>query len=1511
MQKPFAVRVARMMGLALVLAGGEAFSQDISFFTLPPCRVADTRNPAGPFGGPALSSGAARIFLVAGVCGVPPEATAVAANFTVVQPTAQGHVTAYPGNLAPPLVSSVNFGGGQTRANNAIVPLANNGAGTLGVYPFLLGQGQAHLIVDVFGYFAPEPQATLESSSPLDEEREVAVTRETILRFSAPLAPASVTAAAIAAESAGSPLPARLYLSKDGRSVTLFYDPPLPAGARARVRIDGEVLRDTQGRKVDADRDGGQGGMGTVDFETLSLAVVPGTVVCGRVLASELGTDGSGQTVDVPLEGATVTVDGAEATLRATTDANGNFCLDPAPGSRFFVHLDGRTATNGVPAGAYYPYVGKAWDPVPGRRTNVGTAHLPLVRPGTLQAVSAAEDVVIHFAPSVLQDFPQFTDVAITVPAGSLFADDGTPGGMVGIAPVPPDRLPGQLPPGLEFPVVITVQTDGATNFDSPAPVCFPNLPDPVTGETLAPGEKSALWSFNHNAGRWEVVGPMTITEDGGRVCTDPGVGILAPGWHGARPGTAPDPVPPPDPPCTNAPASGGCIFSAVSGAFECGLAALGVKGALGCAFTVQRAVMSSMRDCGASVATSCKRGQPETCANAAPSCALSAGTGLSATVTDCLVKAHPAIAAGITCGGALGSYLTQCTCLTSARAAASANLALDDLNRHLDVYTAHRDLTLALLGSPAWMGLDPTQGDPRARSRQMEIIYREALAAMALDSMGGALIEGSEALAIQGLPRPWEISLSDVQNLIAYLNRTTQLWRQGILNHADAGRTDFIGLDDIESKLQAVESALGALEQSGRTSFDIRDSLLDVNQALNDKLKDATAPPFDLSQTFFLLKNETSGTVQRGRLSRDGRLSVAALNPDSFYRLAFVHPFQRSLGSTAFRSAGPGLTTAIPLTLFLPAGNDEVDGDADGLPDRAEDVIGSRMDAPDTDGDGSSDGAELSAGTDIFGRDIEIGDVVNGAIAIPQEVDRYSFTAMAGQAVFFDLQAGGTGNVEWELADSAGTVVFDRGFFSDAGPYSLTRGGTYTLTVRGTGLSYTGTYRFQLWNVPPPDTFAIAIGDTVSNGVPGAGAGNIETPGVRDIYTFSASPGQAVFFDYQAGGTSALTWKLVDAAGAVVFDRGFFQDAGPYTLALGGTYTLTIGEDVSDHAGTYRFQLWNVPPPDTFAIAIGDTVSNGVPGAGAGNIETPGVRDIYTFSASPGQSVFFDYQAGGTSALTWKLVDAAGAVVFDRGFFQDAGPYTLALGGTYTLTIGEDVSDHAGTYRFQLWNVPPPDTFAIAIGDTVSNGVPEPGAGNIESPGVRDIYTFSASPGQAVFFDYQAGGTSALTWKLVDAAGTVVFDRGFFQDAGPYTLALGGTYTLTIGEDVSDHAGTYRFQIWNVPPPDTFVIAIGSAVSNGVPGAGAGNIETPGVRDIYTFSASPGQSVFFDYQAGGTSALTWKLVDAAGAVVFDRGFFQDAGPYTLALGGTYTLTIGEDVSDHTGTYAFQVTASP
>jgi hypothetical protein len=399
---------------------------------------------------------------------------------------------------------------------------------------------------------APAVLTTIAGTSPFPGENGVSVNREAVLRFSAPLAAdAQVTRDNFFAGFGGRRFLSRVELSSDRRKASLFFLEPIPGSTRITAIFDATGVRDANGRTVDADGDGQPGGLHVLNFDTFSTTPVAGTAISGVVFASDPVAPRPDGTTNLPLPGVTVTVDGAEESLRAVTDAAGRFTLTNCPSGRFFVHVDGRTSPLSVwPGGAYYPNIGKAWDAVGGRSDNVapgGVIYLPLIPASTLKPVSATQDTEIRLAPEVLAEHPELAGVSITVPANSLFDNDGNRGGRVGISMVDPTRLPEPLPAGLEHLLDITVQSDGGQNFDRPVPACFPNVPNSA-GFPLAPGGKAVLMSFNHDTGRWETVGTMTVSSDGKLVCTDPGVGIRQPGWHGIQ---GPPPVTPPGAPPT------------------------------------------------------------------------------------------------------------------------------------------------------------------------------------------------------------------------------------------------------------------------------------------------------------------------------------------------------------------------------------------------------------------------------------------------------------------------------------------------------------------------------------------------------------------------------------------------------------------------------------------------------------------------------------------------------------------------------------------------------------------------------------------------------------------------------------------------------------------------------------------------------------------------------------------------------------------------------------------------
>ena len=120
------------------------------FFTVTPCRVADTRNPPGPYGGPALFAKTNRTFVIGGQCGIPATATAVSFNFTATQPDVGGDLRVFPAGGGLPLVSTLNWSAAQTRANNAVVALGLSADVTVHLDQ---PTGTVQLIIDATGYF--------------------------------------------------------------------------------------------------------------------------------------------------------------------------------------------------------------------------------------------------------------------------------------------------------------------------------------------------------------------------------------------------------------------------------------------------------------------------------------------------------------------------------------------------------------------------------------------------------------------------------------------------------------------------------------------------------------------------------------------------------------------------------------------------------------------------------------------------------------------------------------------------------------------------------------------------------------------------------------------------------------------------------------------------------------------------------------------------------------------------------------------------------------------------------------------------------------------------------------------------------------------------------------------------------------------------------------------------------------------------------------------------------------
>jgi len=335
------------------------------------------------------------------------------------------------------------------------------------------------------------------------------------------------------------------------------------------------------------------------------------------------------------------------------------------------------------------------------------------------------------------------------------------------------------------------------------------------------------------------------------------------------------------------------------------------------------------------------------------------------------------------------------------------------------------------------------------------------------------------------------------------------------------------------------------------------------------------------------------------------------------------------------------------------------------------------------------------------------------------------------------------------------------------------------------------------------------------------------------------------------------------------------------------------------------------------FAIEIGAEIKNGVPESGAGLLEAPGSKDIYTFSAEPGQKIYVHviepHDTTGTVNI-YMNDELEFNVFFTCLECGDPGVITLDRGGEYTLTVGNDDPTGAGygSYRLKLWDVAPPDQFEIELDDEISRDEPDTGAGYIENPGSMDLYTFTADPGQDVYAQVVEQPTTgdSIDWWVEDEVGSVLF-RTCMQcsDPGLITLDRGGLYTVVVFSERSHGTGTYAFKLWSVAPPDEFEINIGDTISRDRPGSGAGYIETPGALDIYTFTGTAGQTITLTLADMDLPELYWRLEDEAENELFNTCIqCGNPEPVTLPHDGVYKIIVGNENNAGTGAYEFEIT---
>ena len=509
----------------------------------------------------------------------------------------------------------------------------------------------------------------------------------------------------------------------------------------------------------------------------------------------------------------------------------------------------------------------------------------------------------------------------------------------------------------------------------------------------------------------------------------------------------------------------------------------------------------------------------------------------------------------------------------------------------------------------------------------------------------------------------------------------------------------------------------------------------------------------------------------------------------------------------------------------------------------------------------------------------LTIGQVVTGDFSVPGEIDRFTFTATAGQQLYVDSLAGELYSRNFRLRSPSGALVFDYSTdyaASDYGPFHVTETGTYTLEIDAyyyySSIPERGPYSLRMLDVSTTETLTF---DTPVTGTLAAGA--------TKIYQFSGSAGQRLYFDGQTD--SNLThyisgrWRLRNPQGELVFDHYghlAYYDA-EVVLGSNGQYLLEIINEI-DFPRDFAFNVVT-PQSSSQVISIGAEI--------VGDITNPGDVREYTFTGLAGQNLYWDTTYWDSNITNVTITSPQGTVVLHHPHGFEDHPFRLAEAGTYTIRV--DAYDfNTPHFAFRVLDM---DAGSLLPFDTEV-------IGTIDIPHGSQFFTFTATAGQRYYFEGRNDTDDNGAWFVYDSLLTRVagnYGYGTYYHF-EYTAQTAGTYYVLL-YGYSDLAMDYDFVV-QTPEDLSTPISLDTIVT--------GEITVAGQTNSYQFSGSAGQRIVLDGLSGDMNQYVFWLVDPDGVQVFYESYTLDHNPVTLTKTGSYTLFF-DAYNSETPSYSFRV----
>lgn len=843
--------------------------------------------------------------------------------------------------------------------------------------------------------------------TPANGAADVGVTYRPQITFSRAIDTTTLMAADFfATDSTGTVIPATIVPANDGTFAWLFFTNPMPGASIITVTVDGSRIKAADGSLLDAVGSGTPGSKLIFSFTTVNTAPVPGTSLSGIVADPgpdllpgtrddvAVGPDGVLMTTDdvykLPIAGVKVYILGHEDEA-VYTAADGSFTLSPIPTGDVKLALDGMTAGN-PPAGYYFANMVMDLHVQPGVNNTVMAAmadsdakaqanpepgvYLPRLQTSLLQTVNDTQGATIATgatsAPELTPD--QRGELKIDIAPNSLIGADGKPlsSAQVGISTVPPQLVADMLPAGLlQHTFDITVQAPGVAVFSSPASLTFPNV------FNSPPGTKLNLLSFDHTTGRLVIEGTATVSADGKSVTTDPGVGVIHPGWHGITPPgdpphgprPQPDPRPRPKPSDPNEKCRELGNVAAISTA-ECALGPIvglfSDDPVIGCVISFGVTLAGDALQYKIAPSTFTAQSFGEDMLGAAIGCipgeigsVLGSFYGCSYQMGEALKDYHDCM------------YPPSPATNVSAQALA-ATPADNPFFDQAQILADSANVFSIFFGSADWTSATP------AELPKWNAFVAELGRDVAPGSEGGTTIVAAEAARLAALPLPASVSTADERALVDRMGHLFQ-------NDFSAIGFDPQAFGDAAQQLELDASRLA--DQGWTTEFSgFKLGIQQLSQMIDGSVPivgtvGGQAVAADMAVSAQTTSAETSSTPPLGLYWRLTDLNTGFelrgqfaptqtsfenlfLAPNSVYSVEYVDPTTLRYASNLFFTGPSGSRPQIPASAFSDS-PETTDTDADGIPDLLESVLGTDPTKYSTAGDGISDLAKIQQGLD------------------------------------------------------------------------------------------------------------------------------------------------------------------------------------------------------------------------------------------------------------------------------------------------------------------------------------------------------------------------------------------------------------------------------------------------------------------------------------------------------------------------------------------------------------------